>query len=173
MKRFEIRTKDQILKRALECWWTEAEPRLPEATVVVLTDLDSVPPSGGEEITLSRTLPCNLPRPFDYEQLEELIMGRPRDRGARLIFKEGVAYLDSQPLSLSPLEFRLLSLLAERSQDQPASAAWLSLALWGEERTSNQINVYIRYLRQKTDLPGRERLIYTQKGRGFYLKNER
>ena len=69
--------------------------------------------------------------------------------------------------------YRCHELLAERSQDQPASAAWLSLALVGEERTSNQINVYIRYLRQKTDLPGRERLIYTQKGRGFYLKNER
>lgn len=46
MKRFEIRTKDQILKRALECWWTEAEPRLPEATVVVSDRSGLRPPLG-------------------------------------------------------------------------------------------------------------------------------
>lgn len=171
MKHFEIRTKDEVLKRALSCWWEEFAPRAPEGAVVILTDLDSEKAGGGGEITLSRSLPCHLRRPFAFEELEALILQKQTKE--RLLLSEKTVFLDGKPLSLSPLEKRLLTLLAERSAETPVSAEELSLALWGEVRASNQINVYIRYLRKKTDTPGKEGLIHTVRGRGYYLKNER
>ena len=173
MRSIQIRTNDEVLKRALEGWWAEFEPCAPADLCLTLTDLESFPKAGGEEITLSRTPPCHLLRPFSFEQLEELITGRPSGSGKRLILQENKALLDGRELDLTPLEHRMLVLLAEHSKENPISAAELSLALWGEERASNQINVYISYLRQKTDLPHKERLIHTLRGRGFYLKNER
>ncbi len=172
MKQLNVRTADAVLKRALEGWWAEYMPCAPEDLHLTLTDLDSVPPLGQDEITLSRTMPCHLPRPFSFEQLEALIEGVPQKSGKRLILTPSDAFLDGQRLSLTPLEFRLLALLSKSSGEEPISGTQLSLALWGQERPSNQINVYISYLRAKTDLPGKERLICTKRGRGFYLKNE-
>ncbi|MBP3321267.1 MAG: winged helix-turn-helix transcriptional regulator [Clostridia bacterium] len=174
MKSIQIRTADEILKGALEGWWVEFEPIAPKECALTVTDLDTVEALGTEgEITLSRHLPCTLKRPFSFDALEAAISGTPLSKGKRLVFSGNRAFLDGTPLALSDLEFRLLSLLEKSSEEHPLHPKELSLALFSRERTSNQINVYIRYLRKKTDLPGKERLIHTLRGRGFYLKNER
>ncbi|MBQ8911572.1 MAG: winged helix-turn-helix transcriptional regulator [Clostridia bacterium] len=170
MKSLEIRSGDETLKNALSCWFEDFRHRLPGEGTIVISDLDSVPAAGiPNEITLSRSAPATLARPFSFEELEQAILLQP-PKAPRLVFGEQSAFLDGRELFLSPLEDRLLRLLA--SQRRPMDKRELSLALWGEERASNQINVYIRYLRKKTDLEGKERLIHTLQGKGFYLKND-
>ena len=87
-----------------------------------------------------------------------------------MIFAGERAILDGQPLLLTPLEGRLLKALLDA--ERPLSSSELSERLFGTVRPSNQVSVYIGYLRKKTDLPGKERLIFTAHGRGYYLKNE-
>ena len=170
MKEPEIRSKDKRLKNALTCWFEEFGDRIPGSGPLILTDLDSMPAAEvPHEITISRTLPCTLPRPFSFEELEAVLLLQPT-KVPRLIFTDKAAFLYGKELSLSPLEEKILRLLAEATE--PLGARELSLALWGEKRPSNQINVYIRYLRKKTDLAGKERLIHTLRGKGFYLKND-
>lgn len=199
MKILEIKSTDAILKNALQSWWAEFSPCVPDAYSLVIVDLDSAPAQSSQDaLTISYTLPCDLPRPFSFEELERACMARsswtapvfsepsgifkkdPSDidqkdesqlRGkARLRFENGQAFLDGGALALSALEFRMLQILY--NQETPISAKDLSLALWGKERASNQINVYINYLRKKTDLPHRERLIFTERHKGFYIKND-
>ena len=170
MTNLEIRTKDERLRQALLCWFEEYAPLLPEEKTVLITDLDDYEKTGlPYEITLSKSKPCHLARPFSYEELEAAVrQTEPIEK--RLIFTEQGVFLDGKELSLSALEHRLLQALSEASA--PLSKEELSRLLFNEERTSNQINVYIRYLRKKTDLPGKERLIHTLHGKGFYLKND-
>lgn len=121
-----------------------------------------------------------LVRPFSFEELEGLFgesgkSAAPEREGAhrqgqRLIFSGERAILDGQPLLLTPLEGRLLKALLDA--ERPLSSSELSERLFGTVRPSNQVSVYIGYLRKKTDLPGKERLIFTAHGRGYYLKNE-
>ena len=171
-ERLEIRTKDEVLRRALECWWKDFSCRCPERDFVI-TDLASFAPLGcANEITLSAANEKGaLPRPFSYEELENALFEAEQKKTPRLVFTAEGARLDGRKLSLSPLEGRLLRLLDEA--DGPLSAKELSLRLFGEERPSNQINVYINYLRKKTDLPGKERLIRTVRNKGFYISHDR
>jgi DNA-binding response OmpR family regulator len=167
----EIRTEDRRLKQALRCWFEEFQFRLQDERTVLITDLDSAGATGLPfEITLSRRLPATLSRPFSFEELERAVLQADSPE-KRLFFTEKGVFLDGKELSLSPLELRLLALLD--GADRPLSGEELSLMLFGKERTSNQINVYIRYLRKKTDLEGKERLIHTLHGKGFYLKNDK
>ena len=170
MKEHVIRSQDEALINALTLWFEDFKFRLSGDGTLVFTDLDSFEQAGlPGEITLSRQKPCHLPRPFSFEELECLV-GNTALSKKRLIFTEQGAFLDGTKLSLSSLEQRLLFLLSKA--EEPVSAKDLSIALWGEERNSNQVNVYIRYLRKKTDLEGKERLIFTLHGKGFYLKND-
>ncbi|MBQ8235507.1 MAG: winged helix-turn-helix transcriptional regulator [Clostridia bacterium] len=197
MKRLEIKSADAILKSALQSWWEEFSPCAPAEYSLVIVDLDSACASNDKEaLTVSYTLPCDLPRPFCFEELEqkckaspawtmpecdeqsfvyeedasrEAPKGQPQLQGkARLVFEGGQVFLDGNALALSALEYRMLEILY--NQEAPISAKDLSLALWGKERASNQINVYINYLRKKTDMPHRERLIFTERQKGFYIK---
>ena len=199
MKRLEVHSDDAVLKSALQSWWEEFAPCAPAEYGLVIVDLDSAcAPDDKEALTISYTLPCDLPRPFCFEELEQkckespawiLPEGtelpfvfqedvsiktpneQPQLQGkARLRFEDGQAFLDGNALSLSALELRMLEILY--SNKEPISAKELSLALWGKERASNQINVYINYLRKKTDLPHQERLIFTERRKGFYIKND-
>ena len=171
MNSLEIRTNDGVLRRALEAWWEDFSSRLPNGRYV-LTDLDGFLPLGCEnECTVSYKKDADLRRPFAFEDLEELFLCRCAPEGKRLIPAPDGIFLDGKKLSLTKLEERLLRLLSEA--DAPMDARALSLALWGAERPSNQIGVYIGYLRKKTDRPDGRRLIFTQKGKGYYIQNDK
>ena len=181
MSTLTVRTKDEELLKALQCWWEEFSPGLPEGKWI-LTDGDTEKVLGKEnEIVFSETPgKGQLVRPFSFEELEGLFgeSGKSaaperegaRRQGQRLIFSGERAILDGQPLLLTPLEGRLLKALLDA--ERPLSSSELSERLFGTVRPSNQVSVYIGYLRKKTDLPGKERLIFTAHGRGYYLKNE-
>ncbi len=173
MKTLSIRTTDAVLERALRLWWNDFSIFcLPGKWTV--TDLDSFPRLDlPKEFTVSfGDARADLLRPFSYEALEKLFLStseRPT-REERLVFCGENVFLDGNSLSLTPLEKRLLELLWQA--EEPLSKEALSLALWGVEHKSNQINVYINYLRKKTEFPDKKPLIHTLWGKGFYIEHD-
>lgn len=77
----------------------------------------------------------------------------------------------SQPIRLSPTEFRLLAALAEKPGHM-VSPKELLTRVWGNEYSDDVENVkrYIHYLRQKLEADVEHpRLILTERGFGYYL----
>lgn len=81
------------------------------------------------------------------------------------------AFRDKQKLHLSPKEFLLLSLLLKR-QGEVLSRTLISEKVWDIHfnRDTNIIDVAIKRLREKVDLPGMTKLIHTQRGIGYVLE---
>lgn len=146
-----------------------------------ILDLDSISPSTvlpARAVTFSRaSLPhADFVRPFLFRDLIELVQNRflqasPVDVSAPGFAPvlqrtaEGVL-LQGKPLSLSPAEYALLSLLME-TPGQCVSIERIN-SLW-QEKGGNTTAVYIRYLRKKIDEPTGLRLIRTVRGRGYCL----
>jgi DNA-binding response OmpR family regulator len=80
----------------------------------------------------------------------------------------------SEPLNLTPTEYRLLVFLARHSgqalsREQILEGVWQDTAAVESERT---VNVHIRRLREKVELePGKPELILTVPGIGYRLVN--
>jgi len=76
-----------------------------------------------------------------------------------------------RPIHLTPTEFRLLAVLAERPGHTLSPEALLA-RVWGDEYADDVENVkrYIHYLRQKLESdPDHPQLILTERGFGYYL----
>jgi two-component system response regulator MprA len=76
------------------------------------------------------------------------------------------------PIELTPTEFDLLEMFL-RNPRQVVTRAAIATKVWGFENlatTSNSLNVYIGYLRRKTEVGGRPRLIHTVRGVGYILR---
>ena len=73
-------------------------------------------------------------------------------------------------LELTRTEQRLLELLL-RNPDQVLPRDMIYERVWGHDisATSNSLDVYVGYLRRKTEEAGEERLIHTVRGIGFML----
>jgi two-component system, OmpR family, response regulator MprA len=74
-------------------------------------------------------------------------------------------------IELTPIEFALLELLlANPGTVLPRSAIFEHV--WGYDfgATSNALNVYVGYLRRKTEAGGEPRLIQTVRGIGYVLR---
>src|SRR3954465_2350419 len=77
-----------------------------------------------------------------------------------------------RPIELTPVEFALLELLLENAETVlPRSLIFERV--WGVDfgATSNSLNVYIGYLRRKTEADGEPRLIHTVRGVGYVLRD--
>lgn len=75
------------------------------------------------------------------------------------------------PIQLTPTEFRLLLLLAQRN-GRPVSHKEILTAVWGAEREENLnlLKVYIRQLRRKIELdPELPQYVLTKRGVGYRL----
>ena len=73
-------------------------------------------------------------------------------------------------VALTAREYQLLLLLLER-QGTVVSREQIQRLVWNDDRgaSSNVIEVYVRYLRQKLEEGGERRLIHTIRGRGYCL----
>ncbi len=80
---------------------------------------------------------------------------------------------DSVPLRLTKTEFSLLEYLI-RCAGRVATRRRLIEEVWGNEREidGNNLDVFIRFLRAKVDLPGQTRLIHTVRGIGYRLRED-
>lgn len=76
-----------------------------------------------------------------------------------------------QPVTLSAKEFGLLALLA-RSRGRVVSKQEIAEKVWDLDlgASTNTIEVYINFLRNKIDKPFAQKLIHTKPGFGYYLK---
>ena len=76
-------------------------------------------------------------------------------------------------ISLTRIEFMILEMLM-RNAGRVITRARLTEAVWGYDREieSNILDVYIRQLRSKIDLPDGPKLIHTIRGVGYALREE-
>ena len=77
----------------------------------------------------------------------------------------------STPVSLTAKEFQLLEYLM-RNKNRVVSRADIAINVWDIDfdTNTNVIDVYINYLRNKVDKPFEKKLIQTQVGMGYILK---
>jgi DNA-binding response OmpR family regulator len=75
-----------------------------------------------------------------------------------------------RPVGLTAREYQLLLLLLER-KGTVVSRDLILRQVWNDDQatTSNVIEVYVRYLRQKLEEGGERRLIHTIRGQGYCL----
>ncbi len=75
-------------------------------------------------------------------------------------------------ISLTPREFAVLEFLVQHA-GKPISRATLMQEVWSMplETNTNIVDVYMKYLRDKIDGEGEEKLIHTVRGVGYVLRN--
>jgi len=124
-----------------------------------------------------------LVKPFAYDELLARVRSllRRRQPGEREILRCGDVTADveafevtrdGRPVELTALEFRLLEYFM-RNQRIVLSRSRILQAVWGldVDTTSNIVDVYVRYLRNKLESGGDNRLIHTVRGAGYVMKS--
>jgi two-component system response regulator MprA len=124
-----------------------------------------------------------LVKPFALDELNARVRALLRRAADDHGQDERLAYLDltldttslrahrgARPLELTKTELRLLELLL-RNPDQVLPRDMIYERVWGHDisATSNSLDVYVGYLRRKTEEGGEPRLIHTVRGVGFML----
>ena len=84
-----------------------------------------------------------------------------------------VATRDGREIALTTREFTLLEYLM-RHAGQVLSREQLLQAVWGStyHTASNVVDVYIRYLRKKLEIPGTDSPIETVRGAGYRVSRD-
>jgi two-component system, OmpR family, copper resistance phosphate regulon response regulator CusR len=85
-----------------------------------------------------------------------------------------VARRGSTSIALTPREYGLLEFLFNASP-RPVSKTAITEHVWDQyfDSNTNVVNVYVKHLRRKIDLPGLPPLLHTVRGVGFALREER
>lgn len=130
-----------------------------------------------------------LPKPFALEELLARVrallrraaaapLGGPAPAGAQLTFADLSLDVDTREvkrgdriISLTRTEYSLLKLLMEHPRKVLSRSAILE-EVWGSDfpTSGNALEVYIGYLRKKTEDNGESRLIHTVRGVGYILR---
>ena len=110
-----------------------------------------------------------------YGEFSSLEANQIAAGGLLLDLTSGQVLRDGQPLSLTPIEFRLLAYLA-RHRGQVLSRTQIVEAVWGyttDLDSEQTVNVHIRRLREKVELDSaRPALILTVPGLGYKMARE-
>ena len=74
-------------------------------------------------------------------------------------------------IELTPREYAILDIMM-RNAGRPVSRATLLEEVWNmpPESSTNIVDVYMKYVRDKIDLPGEPRLTHTVRGFGYELR---
>ncbi len=96
---------------------------------------------------------------------------QPQPSGLLLIPGEYRVERNGRVIQLTPREFAVLEFLLEH-RGKPISRATLMQQVWNMpfETNTNIVDVYMKYLRDKIDLDGEEKLIHTVRGIGYVLR---
>jgi two-component system response regulator MprA len=127
-----------------------------------------------------------LVKPFAYDELLARVRAllrraAPRHGTADLLqvgdlrmdLKSREVWRGSRAVELTALEFNLLSYFARHprqvlSRDQLLDHVWG----FGQGVTSNVVDVYLGYLRQKIEADGEPRVLHTVRGVGYVLRTD-
>jgi two-component system response regulator MprA len=155
--------------------------RLP---ILVLTARDEV---GDRVAGLDAGADDYLTKPFALEELRARLRALLRrtadeagDDTAILEYEDIVldpaahtVHRAGRPIDLTRTEFALLELLL-RNAGRPLPRETIMDRVWGweSEPTSNSLEVFVGYLRRKTEASGEARLIHTVRGVGYVLRSE-
>jgi two-component system response regulator MprA len=123
-------------------------------------------------------------KPFALDELlariRALLRRSSGDVGDLIVYKDlemdpsaRTAMRDARALDLTKTEFDLLVLLA-RTPGAVIDRDTIYEEIWGIDfiTSSNSLDVYIGYLRRKTESSGEPRLIHTVRGVGYVLRDE-
>lgn len=125
-----------------------------------------------------------LAKPFSLEELLARIRALLRRSGGDV--SELLSFSDlemnlgtravargGEPISLTKTEFDLLEVLL-RGGGRVATRDQIYRDVWGFdfETSSNSLDVYVGYLRRKTEDGGRSRLVHTVRGVGYTLRDD-
>lgn len=147
--------------------------------VLILGSLDSV----SERVSgLDAGADDYLVKPFALEELlarVRALLRRPTEQQSDVLTAgdlslDTVSYAverDGKPIRLTSKEFALLEYLL-RNQGRPLSKETIINHVWDYEADvlPNTVEVYIKYLRTKIDLPFKSPLIHTVRGFGYKLQ---
>lgn len=123
-----------------------------------------------------------LTKPFLFDVLLARIRARtrkPDQNKAQLRFADVVLDLDAhkasrgnRALTLTRTEFAILECLL-RSAPRVITRDRLIDTVWNDrEVTANNLDVFMKFLRSKVDAPGTPKLIHTERGIGYMLREE-
>jgi two-component system response regulator MprA len=147
--------------------------------IVLLSGLDT---AGDVVHGLNAGADDYLTKPFDLEvlvaRMQARIRSASRENVGRLSFADLTLDIEKREatrggkkLDLTRTEFAILECLM-RSAGRVARRDHLIEFVWTDRDVSeNNLETYIRYLRQKVDQPGMPRLIRTVRGFGYSLRN--
>lgn len=122
-----------------------------------------------------------LAKPFDFEVLLARVRARTRGHVNRDPGQMRLADLSmdvakhevmraGRVLELTRTEFSILECLM-RSAGRVVPRARIVAAVWGDREISeNNLDVFIRFLRSKVDAAGTPRLVHTERGVGYSLR---
>jgi DNA-binding response OmpR family regulator len=156
----------------------EAKPRLP---VLVLTARSRVEDkvlafqSGADDF---------LSKPFSFAELlartrallrrhTGLISNTSRVGDLTLHREERRVDRNGRRIELTPREFSILEFMM-RNAGRPIPRATLFEEVWNapHDPSTNIVDVYMKYVRDKVDLPGERKLTHTVRGVGYELRDE-
>jgi two-component system response regulator MprA len=123
-----------------------------------------------------------LTKPFSFDVLLARIRARTRTSG--IAKSTAIRYADltldtakhevwrgNRLLNLTRTEFSLLECLL-RSAGRVATRDHIVNVVWGERGASdNNLDVFMQFLRRKVDPPGSKKLIHTERGLGYSLRD--
>ena len=127
-----------------------------------------------------------LPKPFDFKEFLARVKALIKRSNQTILDAQVLKFADlemdlnsslvsraGQMIHLTSKEFQLLEYFL-RNQEKVISKAEIAENIWEveDENSSNLIEVYVNYLRKKVDKGFASKLIHTQFGRGYILKNE-
>lgn len=123
-----------------------------------------------------------LTKPFSFDVLLARIRARTRSAGDRRapVIRYADLSMDTARhevwrgdalLKLTHPEFSILECLI-RAAGRVLTRDRLIASVWGEREISdNNLEVFIRFLREKVDVAGKKKLIHTERGLGYILRD--